>query len=386
MLLEMSIRMGSKPVSNDVREVASRRANRQQQRILLQISVIAVIFYSYMTTYYLVYYIFETENKWVMLFNSFFYSTTHMINPVIYFSLNREMRAQLIAALSDLLSFICCAPVKSRHEYGSMIKPSVEHRTSNKMENSFTETSPLFSSVVNNNRTSNFAPSATISKLQKESLSSAVLIDVANTLPPPACAITEQSPSQSVVAAEDENQNVTTASDVAVMDPEEVARAQEQRRSLLDALIRALTTFTNQFSEDEGDEVVAAVLQTHVKRFGPSKSTDFARLLSPPNGSSVKHSQTSQCITSAPNYNPKNNVTVLSPNSLKSPENQNLSELDSSASETMNRLIKSNTWQQWADLKRRGSNRSHGTDRDSLTMLLAENSLPESDEDDVIYL
>lgn len=33
----MSMRMGSKPVTNDVREMASRRANRQQQRILVQV-------------------------------------------------------------------------------------------------------------------------------------------------------------------------------------------------------------------------------------------------------------------------------------------------------------------------------------------------------------
>lgn len=37
MLLEMSMRMGSKHINNDVRELASRRANRQQQRILLQV-------------------------------------------------------------------------------------------------------------------------------------------------------------------------------------------------------------------------------------------------------------------------------------------------------------------------------------------------------------
>lgn len=82
-----------------------------------------------MTTYYTVYYIFKTENKWVMLFNSFFYSTTHMINPVIYFSLNKEMRSQLVQALTDLLAFICCAPQKSRHEFGSILKPSMERKS-----------------------------------------------------------------------------------------------------------------------------------------------------------------------------------------------------------------------------------------------------------------
>jgi hypothetical protein len=37
MLLEMSMRMGSKHINEDVRNLASRRANRQQQRILLQV-------------------------------------------------------------------------------------------------------------------------------------------------------------------------------------------------------------------------------------------------------------------------------------------------------------------------------------------------------------
>lgn len=82
-----------------------------------------------MTTYYTVYYIFKTENKWVMLFNSFFYSTTHMINPVIYFSLNKEMRSQLVQALTDLLAFICCAPPKARNEFGSLLKPSMERKS-----------------------------------------------------------------------------------------------------------------------------------------------------------------------------------------------------------------------------------------------------------------
>ena len=75
--------------------------------------MVAAIFYCYMTTYYLVYHVLEIDNKWVVLFNSFFYSTTHMINPVIYFSLNKEMRAQLRQALYDLLHFICCGSVRA---------------------------------------------------------------------------------------------------------------------------------------------------------------------------------------------------------------------------------------------------------------------------------
>uniref|UniRef100_A0A915CUN4 G-protein coupled receptors family 1 profile domain-containing protein n=1 Tax=Ditylenchus dipsaci TaxID=166011 RepID=A0A915CUN4_9BILA len=130
MLLEMSMRMGSKAISNDVRELASRRSNRQQQRILLQISVIAVIFYLYMSTYYLLYHVFLIENKWVVLFNSFFYSTTHMINPVIYFSLNKEMRLQLTRAFSDFLNYVCCTGAKQDYyHYGSVRKTSAEQKS-----------------------------------------------------------------------------------------------------------------------------------------------------------------------------------------------------------------------------------------------------------------
>lgn len=70
--------------------------------------MVAVIFYLYMSTYYLVYHVFEVTNKWVVLCNSFFYSITHMINPVIYFSLNKEMRSQLGTALNDILGKLCC--------------------------------------------------------------------------------------------------------------------------------------------------------------------------------------------------------------------------------------------------------------------------------------
>ena len=38
MLLEMSMKMGSKQMNPDVRDLATRRANRQQQRILVQVS------------------------------------------------------------------------------------------------------------------------------------------------------------------------------------------------------------------------------------------------------------------------------------------------------------------------------------------------------------
>ncbi|KAI6176640.1 hypothetical protein M3Y97_00820400 [Aphelenchoides bicaudatus] len=148
MLLEMSMRMGSKQINNDVRNIATRRQNRQQQRILLQISVVACLFYFYMGTYYLLYH-------WVVLFNSFFYSVTHMMNPLIYFSLNKEMRVQLIKALNDFLGTVCCIEIKTSDNDDSQRKPSTEQRSSTKgVENSITinETSPLFNAnLVNNN-------------------------------------------------------------------------------------------------------------------------------------------------------------------------------------------------------------------------------------------
>lgn len=120
MLVEMSMKIGSKTLATShARIIAARKASRQQQqRILLQvrldlhyssqwshtwahpstyvqISVVAFIFYGYMTAYYVSYYSRYFQSKAAMVFNSFFYSTTHMINPVIYFSLNKEMRGQL---------------------------------------------------------------------------------------------------------------------------------------------------------------------------------------------------------------------------------------------------------------------------------------------------
>nr|CAD2132748.1 unnamed protein product [Meloidogyne enterolobii] len=67
-----------------------------------------------MFAYYLLYHVLNVSNKWVVLFNSFFYSTTHMINPVIYFSLNKDMRAQLIRAISDFLHWLCCVAGDAR--------------------------------------------------------------------------------------------------------------------------------------------------------------------------------------------------------------------------------------------------------------------------------
>ncbi|CAJ0583340.1 unnamed protein product, partial [Mesorhabditis spiculigera] len=147
MLLEMSMKMGNRQVSNDVREIAARRANRQQQRILLQISVVALIFYSYMAAYYMSYYVAFLQSTATMIFNSFFYSTTHMINPIIYFSMNKEMRQQLKQAINDFAECCFCRrPSKGNFASSNSKMATMRECTVDRVQASGTsETSPLFS-------------------------------------------------------------------------------------------------------------------------------------------------------------------------------------------------------------------------------------------------
>ncbi|CAD6187159.1 unnamed protein product [Caenorhabditis auriculariae] len=151
MLLEMSMKMGSKQSTNNVREIAARRANRQQQRILLQITVVALIFYGYMTAYYISYYSRWFQSTAAMIFNSYFYSTTHMINPVIYFSLNKEMRAQFREAMKDFIGMFRCGKKDPYGFANSSTKINHSTKATNEVaprSTSCSETSPLFS--INN--------------------------------------------------------------------------------------------------------------------------------------------------------------------------------------------------------------------------------------------
>jgi len=250
------------------------------------------------------------------------------------------------------------------------------------METSYTatETSPLFSSALANNK----GISVTISRIQKGSLGCSLtqLVDNSDFKEED-----DTRETQPLVAEQDENKN---NEEPHIMDAEEIAKAQEQRRSLLDALINALTNFTSQFSEEEGSEVVAAVLKSHLSRFHPqSKSFDISR---PRNGIAIRTSNTLQCFTvedSEPlvedretfNNNP---ISFLSPTSHeKSPDDpHSYSENESSTSEKINKLTNSTTWRQWSEMKR-DSVTGQNT-HESLTLLLDDNS--NSDDDDVIYL
>ncbi|CEF71613.1 G protein-coupled receptor, rhodopsin-like family and GPCR, rhodopsin-like, 7TM domain-containing protein [Strongyloides ratti] len=108
MLLEMSVRMGSKHITKELKDMTTRKSTRQQQRILFQISVVAVIFFSYMTVYYLYIHFVTQNSRWLSVFHSFFYSTTHMINPIIYFSFNKEMRSHLTKLLIEFKFIRLC--------------------------------------------------------------------------------------------------------------------------------------------------------------------------------------------------------------------------------------------------------------------------------------
>uniref|UniRef100_A0AC34F8K7 Uncharacterized protein n=1 Tax=Panagrolaimus sp. ES5 TaxID=591445 RepID=A0AC34F8K7_9BILA len=291
------------------------------------------------------------------------------------------MRSQLVQALTDLLAFICCAPPKARNEFGSLLKPSMERKTSCKMENSYTETSPLFS-YTNNNKNSNNGVAATINRLQKESFATSLtqIVD----------AVSEQQQQQQTdgeitttvetkISEEIEEIKISTEPD-----PEDVVNAQEQRRTLLDALIKALTNFTSQFSEEEDAEVVTAVIKSHLRRFHSSRSYECLR--SECHENTIRTSATLQnFVSNGINKEPELTelVPFLSPASaIKSPESfHTSSEQESSNSERMNAIRNSYSWQQWSSLKRNELTKGEET-RDSITMLLAENS----DDEDVIYL
>uniref|UniRef100_A0A915AH35 G-protein coupled receptors family 1 profile domain-containing protein n=1 Tax=Parascaris univalens TaxID=6257 RepID=A0A915AH35_PARUN len=148
MLIAMSMKMGQRTLSGEARETAIRKANRQQQRIMVQISIITVIFFSYMSSYYLSYYVFSISNKWSIVFHSFFYSTTHMINPVIYFICNGEMRNQLKEAIRVFWLYATCRGKSSIDEFAySCSKSTHGDKPANKINSTLpTETSPLFSS------------------------------------------------------------------------------------------------------------------------------------------------------------------------------------------------------------------------------------------------
>uniref|UniRef100_A0A1I7Z3A8 G_PROTEIN_RECEP_F1_2 domain-containing protein n=1 Tax=Steinernema glaseri TaxID=37863 RepID=A0A1I7Z3A8_9BILA len=249
MLIEMSMKMGSHHVQNHLKEIAARRANRQQQRIFFQISIVTVFFYSYMTAYYTCYYLFEVTNKWAVLFNSFFYSATQMINPLIYFWLNRELRQHLVESVHSLLplqrlvNLLRLLPCRCRN---SSKKDGRRPQA--------TETSPLFSGRLTENLTAAGADMSsgvevtTVStSVQhcRESITALIStcnqIETTNEVPSmPSSSSTDEHAS---VPDEDSNKEETPSEPT-----EEMLR--QQRASFLDALIQALWSSYDNLSRE----------------------------------------------------------------------------------------------------------------------------------------
>ncbi|VIO94783.1 Uncharacterized protein BM_BM14323 [Brugia malayi] len=109
LLLEMSMKLGAQQSHIELTRKSMQKASRQQQRIVLQIVTVVAMFSSYMLIYYLSYYIFPFNYKWVAVLHSVSYSITHISNPVIYFTCNKEIRKQLFTLCIELWQyFLSC--------------------------------------------------------------------------------------------------------------------------------------------------------------------------------------------------------------------------------------------------------------------------------------
>ncbi|KAM3718265.1 Beta-2 adrenergic receptor [Dirofilaria immitis] len=105
LLLEMSMKLGAQHSHIELTRKSFQKASRQQQRIVLQIVVVVAIFSSYMLIYYLSYHIITYNDKWIAALHSLFYSITHISNPVIYFTCNKEIRKQLLGLYIQLWQY-----------------------------------------------------------------------------------------------------------------------------------------------------------------------------------------------------------------------------------------------------------------------------------------
>lgn len=136
------------------------------------------------------------------------------------------------------------------------------------MENSYTETSPLFSYTNNNKNSSNNGVAATINRLNKDSFATSLtqIVDAVTTDNIKATVEDEEKVVETKIT---ENTEEITNLEKFVTD--QMVIAQEHRRSLLDALIKALTNFTS------AEEDAEAALKLHLRRLHSSKSYECLR-------------------------------------------------------------------------------------------------------------
>ncbi|TMS36376.1 hypothetical protein L596_003555 [Steinernema carpocapsae] len=264
MLIEMSMKMGSQHIQNHLKELAARRANRQQQRIFFQISIVTVFFYSYMTAYYTCYYLFEIANKWAVVFNSFFYSATQMINPLIYFWLNRELRQHLIESAHSVL------PINRLSAFLNYL-PCRRSRTKTDVPLNATETSPLFSGHTTQQRLTTTGATEMSSGIEMPTRSSSVqncresitaLISTCNQI--------DHGSQRRFLSsnASVESDGLEPCHNGAILSNEEAMR--QQRASFLDALIKALWVSYESLSHEASSLSpstesfqISEVVQTH---------------------------------------------------------------------------------------------------------------------------
>ncbi|KAL3995450.1 Serpentine type 7TM GPCR chemoreceptor Srx family protein [Acanthocheilonema viteae] len=109
LLIEMSMKLGAQHSHIELTKKSMKKASHQQQRIVLQVVVAVAIFSSYMLIYYLSFHIFAYNDKWIAVLHSVFYSITHISNPLIYFTCNKEIRRQSLTLFIQLWQyFLAC--------------------------------------------------------------------------------------------------------------------------------------------------------------------------------------------------------------------------------------------------------------------------------------
>lgn len=96
-------------------------------KIFIQIIGVTIIFFLYMFIYYLFFHVMEMTGKWSAMLNSFLYTVCHMVNPVVYFSLNEQMQEQLTKMLRSCVMIGTKKVIKSAEADPLLSRNSTRH-------------------------------------------------------------------------------------------------------------------------------------------------------------------------------------------------------------------------------------------------------------------
>uniref|UniRef100_A0A914UH58 G-protein coupled receptors family 1 profile domain-containing protein n=1 Tax=Plectus sambesii TaxID=2011161 RepID=A0A914UH58_9BILA len=102
---------------------SSGRRFRRDLRVYLQIGVVIAVFFAYMTAYYLTINLKLTNRLGVTLFNSLLYNINNMINPLVYVTINKHLRAHFWNTISFGL-----IPIPRRRRVDSLASPCASRR------------------------------------------------------------------------------------------------------------------------------------------------------------------------------------------------------------------------------------------------------------------